>query len=120
AWSSVVSWFVGLTSVVGSRYFFLLSFMGRLVARTDKMRNHGRCRTDVESAGDIFCLPVGHGHALMLAQVLRPGCHHEGFDISSRLGWIVEEAPSISAIAQAQRSHALHGRYELARTRRVE
>src|SRR6266568_3194291 len=79
--------------------------MGRLVARTDKMRNHGRCRTDVESAGDIFCLPVGHGHALMLAQVLRPGCHHEGFDISSRLGWIVEEAPSIGAIAQAQRSH---------------
>ena len=67
-----------------------------------------------------LCFAIGHGHALMLAQVLGPAFHYERLDEAARRRGVFEESPANGSIAAAKPAHGLHGARELAGARGID
>ena len=53
------------------------------------------------SADALLQGTVADGNALMLTQVLKPGFHHEAFDVVVGFGRILEKFPKVRAVAFA-------------------
>ncbi len=67
----------------------------------------------MQRPGACLCFTVGQGHALMLAQVLDPGLHEEGFDVALRIGRVLEQLPAQGAVPEAFQAHFQHSLYEV-------
>src|SRR5436309_2495922 len=57
------------------------------------MLHHGRRAADLERLHGFFDVPILVGDALVLAQMLGPGLHHERLDPPRRVGQVLEQAP---------------------------
>src|SRR5882757_10031553 len=85
------------------------SIRGKLMLRAFVRRSEGRgdevrdlwLRGGPQLADGILNDPVRIGHAIVLPEMLKPGCEHEGLEKASFFGRILEDVPSVSAITPA-------------------
>jgi hypothetical protein len=76
----------------------------------DQVRRGHRRGAAMQRPGARLRLAVGQCHALMLAQVLDPVLHEEGFDIAGWVGRIMEQLPAQGAVPKAFQAHLPHAR----------
>ena len=86
----------------------------------DQVR-HGHWRgTAMQRPGARLRVTIGHGHALMLAQVLDPRLREEGFDVTVWIGRVMEQLPAHGAVPEAFQTHLPHGPREVSSVYRVD
>ena len=78
----------------------LPQFVGRSEGYGDEVSDL-RLRCRAKRADGILNDPVRIGHAMVLPEMLKPGCDHEGLEEASVLGRILEDVPSICAVPPA-------------------
>src|SRR5580658_5236285 len=78
---------------------------------SDEMRDF-RLAAQLKAAHRFLHYPVGVGDALMLAEMLHPRIHKEGFDDAAFIGGVLINAPAIGAVAAALVAELFNGSEE--------
>src|SRR5262249_6509933 len=86
----------------------------------DEMCHHRKIVADVERAHEGDELAIRDGHALVLAEVLRPRFDREGLHVACRVGGVAEHAPELRAVATPHPREPADRAYELLGARRLD